>query len=354
MARMTAVAMLLPGLLVAVLPTIAVIVSIMLRAREAWPFTTAKDVSGAMLRIPVMAGVSCMVLALCHAVLPIAATAGVSSLTLHHAFVASPSPCCLHMLSTLDVPRDNQLVNHPLTLPSASLFANAACRPPTPAHTIASSLQHARTLNVPLHFLHSLFSSSASRISFPLLHNLMKHAYHGMQGVSVSVGAALASMAGTREWKESVEMRMRALGVQLEETRRELAATKGELEKAERRRAVEAREMKGQLEERKSGSEETERTGVLEMREMRGWVEERERDMSAELAAVKVELATAKLELGEHKQSTALQLEEAERRRVAEISEMRRQVEERADKIAVELGVVQGELGEHKQTTSEH
>ncbi|CAI5486411.1 unnamed protein product [Closterium sp. Naga37s-1] len=150
MARMTAMAMLLPGLLAAFLPAIAVTVSIMLRARNTWPFTTAKDVSGSTLRVPVMAGVSCMVVALCHAVLPIAAMAGVSSLSLCHAVV----------------PRGNQQVNHPFALPSASpphvnvtaACQNATCGPPTPAHTIVSSLQHAHALNVPLHFLHSLLS----------------------------------------------------------------------------------------------------------------------------------------------------------------------------------------------------
>ncbi|CAI5480498.1 unnamed protein product [Closterium sp. Yama58-4] len=42
-------------------------------------------------------------------------------------------------------------------------------------------------------------------------------------------------------------MRMRALGVQLEETRRELAAAKGELDEAERKRVAEIREMSGQV-----------------------------------------------------------------------------------------------------------
>ncbi|CAI5476881.1 unnamed protein product [Closterium sp. Yama58-4] len=51
-------------------------------------------------------------------------------------------------------------------------------------------------------------------------------------------------MAGTHKWKEAMEMRMSLLGVQLEETRTELAATKGELEEAERRRVAEMREVK--------------------------------------------------------------------------------------------------------------
>ncbi|CAI5458042.1 unnamed protein product [Closterium sp. Yama58-4] len=319
MARMTAVAMLLPGLLAAVLPAIPVIVSIMLRARDAWPFTTAKDVT-----------------------------------------------------------RGNQQVNHPFALPSASLAhpnatamcQNAACGPPTPAHTIASSLLHAHALNVPLHFLRSLpsganhllvlysvistliaslmallwgmgvthtqvrawvhqrglavtdglmklKSATKCRVSptvltmlqqrgiFPLLHNTIEHARTEMERLGKAVGTVVASMGGTHGWKEAMEMRMRVLGVQLEETRRVL--------------------------------EEAERGREIEIRGMRAQVEERERELGAVLAAAKREVNAVKGELVEHKQSTTLQLEEAERRRVAE---MRGQVEERER----ELGVVKGEV----------
>ncbi|CAI5509234.1 unnamed protein product [Closterium sp. Naga37s-1] len=50
-------------------------------------------------------------------------------------------------------------------------------------------------------------------------------------------------MTRSYEWREAMEMNMRALGVQMEETRREL-------EEAERRRAAEVRKMRGQVEER--------------------------------------------------------------------------------------------------------
>ncbi|CAI5507109.1 unnamed protein product [Closterium sp. Naga37s-1] len=63
-----------------------------------------------------------------------------------------------------------------------------------------------------------------------------------------------------------------------------------------------------------------------------------------ELIAVKTELFTVNAEVAEHKQSTALQLEEVERRRVAEMREMRGQVEERER----ELAAVKGELAEVK------
>ncbi|CAI6009747.1 unnamed protein product [Closterium sp. NIES-65] len=62
------------------------------------------------------------------------------------------------------------------------------------------------------------------------------------------------------------------------------------------------------------------------------------------VSAVTGEVNAVKGELAEHKQSTALQLEEAERKRVAEMREMRAQVEERERKLAV----VKKELDAHK------
>ncbi|CAI5496091.1 unnamed protein product, partial [Closterium sp. Naga37s-1] len=191
-AGLTAVVMLLPGLLVALLPAIAVIVSIMPLARNAWRVTTAKD-----------------------------------------------------------VPRDNQQVNLPLMLPCASLphvnvtaaCQNGTCGPFAHAHAIASSLQHADALNVPLHSLHTL---------------------------------------------------IRGL---VEERERKFAAVKRELDKAERRRAADVNELRGLLEEKERDLEEAEGRQVAEMREMRGQVEERERELAAvqrELAAVQRELAAYK------------------------------------------------------------
>ncbi|CAI5960200.1 unnamed protein product [Closterium sp. NIES-64] len=154
---------------------------------------------------------------------------------------------------------------------------------------------------------------------FPMLLNTIKHARSEMERLGKAVWTVVASMGGTHEWKEAMEMRLRALGVQLEERRREL-------EEAERRRVA---EMKGQVEDRRD-LEKAEWMREIEIREMRAQVEERERLLGAELAAVKGEL-------GAHKQSTALQLEEAERRRVAE---MRGQVEERERELAAVKGQV--------------
>ncbi|CAI7801565.1 unnamed protein product [Closterium sp. NIES-53] len=175
----------------------------------------------------------------------------------------------------------------------------------------------------------------------------------------------MASMAGTHELKEAMEMRMRALGVQLQETRKEL--------EAERRR-------------------------VSEMGEVRGQVEERGGDLAAvkgELAAVQGELAAMKRELAEHKDAMAeqvearkesseireelaalkrdlrrqrdlakSQIEEADKRHGQELIEPRGQVEERKRELekaerrrvaemAAELAAVKGALAGHKDSVIE-
>ncbi|CAI5496015.1 unnamed protein product [Closterium sp. Naga37s-1] len=88
---------------------------------------------------------------------------------------------------------------------------------------------------------------------------------------------------------------------------------------------------------------------VDELRHMLKAVEERNGVIAAtmeekerELVVVKGELATTKKELAEHKQSTKLQLEEVEEKRVAEMKDMRRQVEEG-----------ERELAEHKEAVKE-
>ncbi|CAI5940362.1 unnamed protein product [Closterium sp. NIES-65] len=213
-----------------------------------------------------------------------------------------------------------------------------------------------------------------------------------MRRVGEAVATVMASMVGAHEWKEAMEMRVSALGMQLEETRRELAAARREViavkgefaavkdeteagmrglgvqleetgkELAAARGEVAAvkeefvavkdeteagiRGLGVQLEETRREVAEVERRRTVEMREMRGQVEERERELTAELAAVKVELATIQGAVAEHKQSSALQLEEAERRRV---SEMRGQVEERER----ELAAVKAELAAHKEDMKE-
>ncbi|CAI5987499.1 unnamed protein product [Closterium sp. NIES-64] len=192
--------------------------------------------------------------------------------------------------------------NHALMLPSPSLAhlndtatsQNATCGSPTHAHSVATSSHPAATLNMPPQcrqvlvrvgitqasaqpclltpslFMLSLFSvhlriplpsrrllSSPlippslpcrrmlqSREASPLLHSLMAHIASGMMGVGEAVATAIVGMAGTLEWKEAMELKMSMLGGQMEETRRELASTKGELEEAERRRVAEMRTMK--------------------------------------------------------------------------------------------------------------
>ncbi|CAI5509243.1 unnamed protein product, partial [Closterium sp. Naga37s-1] len=64
---------------------------------------------------------------------------------------------------------------------------------------------------------------------------IAKHGNSQMAGLSEAVGAVMASMAGAQEWTEAMETRMRALGVQVEDTMRELAAAKGELSEEARK-----------------------------------------------------------------------------------------------------------------------
>ncbi|CAI5499718.1 unnamed protein product, partial [Closterium sp. Naga37s-1] len=77
---------------------------------------------------------------------------------------------------------------------------------------------------------------------FPLLHNAMKHAYSGVQRAGAAVRTVTARMVGGHKWKEEMEMRLRAFGVQLEDTRREL-------EEAEMQRVEDMRELSGLREE---------------------------------------------------------------------------------------------------------
>ncbi|CAI5509301.1 unnamed protein product, partial [Closterium sp. Naga37s-1] len=165
---------------------------------------------------------------------------------------------------------------------------NATCGPPTHAHGIEVSGHHARAPSMPPHSLPTLapvnvlYSAittlivvlwwkdvthmqvrawvhqqglagvmklkSASKCFeprgiFSFLRSLMKHASFVMQNLGTDVRTVMASLAGTQELSEAMETRMRAVGVQLEETRREL-------EEAERRRVAEMMEMRGQMEER--------------------------------------------------------------------------------------------------------
>ncbi|CAI5519658.1 unnamed protein product [Closterium sp. Naga37s-1] len=274
MARMTPVAMLLPGLRVALL--LGAAISIVPLARDAWRESTAKDV-----------------------------------------------PC------------DNQQVNHPLMLPSASLplanviatSQNVTSLPPTHANAIAAFLQHGHALNLPLHSLHTLppvfvlyfviatlvvllwgmgvthtqvrawvhqqgLAVTAGLMHhgiFPLLHSLVKCACVGMQRTGEVVWTVIASMAGTHEMKEELVMSMRVIAVHLERTR------------------------------------------IADMREMIGQVEERGGEMAAELAAVRRELAKQR-DIAERREADLRELREEVRMREDEMrAELARKREERRE-----------------------
>ncbi|CAI6009696.1 unnamed protein product [Closterium sp. NIES-65] len=71
-----------------------------------------------------------------------------------------------------DIPRDNQQVNHALMFPSASLphanatatCQNATSESSTHAYAVTASLQHALALNVPLHSLHDLVRAGLTEV----------------------------------------------------------------------------------------------------------------------------------------------------------------------------------------------
>ncbi|CAI5523033.1 unnamed protein product [Closterium sp. Naga37s-1] len=129
---------------------------------------------------------------------------------------------------------------------ATAMCQNGTCRPHTPAHSIAASPQHAHALNSPGGvYLLVLYSAIATLMALlwgmGVTHTQVRAWVH-QHGLAVAAG--LMKLKSASKGLVAMEMRMRALGVQLEETRREL-------EEAERRREVEMREMKGQLEETK-------------------------------------------------------------------------------------------------------
>ncbi|CAI5462116.1 unnamed protein product [Closterium sp. Yama58-4] len=100
---------------------------------------------------------------------------------------------------------------------------------------------------------------------------------------------------------------MRVIGVQLEETRREL------------RRQVEERER--EVAAVKEELAESKRRRVAEMNEIRGQVEERERALAVEVAAVKSELMGVKGAMVDHKDAMTEKLDMAERSKETDQSE---------------------------------
>ncbi|CAI5523052.1 unnamed protein product [Closterium sp. Naga37s-1] len=173
---------------------------------------------------------------------------------------------------------------------------------------------------MPPHCRHSMFPELPPALGIPLL---------SREGITQAAVMALGEESAIAKAVKGL------FGL----VRGELAAVKGEL--------VAVREEVAQQNERVLMLEE--RNQVLEnevdvLRRALGVVAER-----SELAAMKGGLAVAKGELGEHKQSKTLQLQEAERRRVAEMREMRGQVEERER----EVSVVKMKLSEYTDVIAE-
>ncbi|CAI5514157.1 unnamed protein product, partial [Closterium sp. Naga37s-1] len=113
--------------------------------------------------------------------------------------------------------------------------------------------------------------------SFYLLHSPIHHTLSAIQGVGKAIRTVMARIAGIHEFKDAMEMRMRALDMQLEA--------------AERRRVAEMREMRGQVEERerelaehKDVMVEADRRRELVLRELRQEARKGEDEMRAALA----------------------------------------------------------------------
>ncbi|CAI5994900.1 unnamed protein product [Closterium sp. NIES-65] len=173
----------------------------------------------------------------------------------------------------------------------------------------------------------------------------------GMRRLSESVRTVVENIAAIWQLKEATDARMRALGEQLEETRREV-------EEAERRRTVEWNAMREQVVERErelaavrselgehrasltERVEEVARRRAIDSRELRGLVEERER-----------ELAAMGMELMEHKLSMVAQMDEVQRR-TGELLQLRGRVEESERELGavrVEMSGFRRELGERER-----
>ncbi|CAI5509520.1 unnamed protein product, partial [Closterium sp. Naga37s-1] len=192
-----------------------------------------------------------------------------------------------------------------------------------------------------------------------------KHANSQMERVSGASGSVMASMAGTHELKEAMDLRMRALGVQLEETRKEL-------EEAERRRVSEMGEVRGQVEER--GEDLAAVKGELaavqgELTAMKRELAEHKDAMAEQVEArkesseIREELAALKRDLRRQRDLAKSQIEEVDKRHGEELIELRGQVEERKRELekaerrrvemAAELAAVKGALAGHKDSVIE-
>ncbi|CAI5962848.1 unnamed protein product [Closterium sp. NIES-64] len=165
-----------------------------------------------------------------------------------------------------------------------------------------------------------------------------KYAKSVMGKLGKAVGTIMARIAGTHELGEAMEMRMRALGVQLEETRRELAAAKGEFVAVKDETEVGLRALGVQLEETRRELEEADERRAADLRGLREPVEETRRQVTA-----------VKGELAEHKGLITGQAEE--------VTAMKGELAEHKDSMqghAEDLGLVKEELAAGKMVLAAH
>ncbi|CAI5502115.1 unnamed protein product [Closterium sp. Naga37s-1] len=162
-----------------------------------------------------------------------------------------------------------------------------SCMIPMPLH-VPLLVVILLSVSLPSPLLPFLFDSGHAAVTWNLPSAAQPH------GVCEAV---MASKAGTHELSEAMEMRVRALGVQLEETKKELAAAKGELEEAERRRVANMEErdrnlvavqgeviaVKGELNAMRGQIHEY-IDAMEEQRELRGESRKEECEIRAELA----------------------------------------------------------------------
>ncbi|CAI5496034.1 unnamed protein product, partial [Closterium sp. Naga37s-1] len=296
MARMSAVAVLLLVLLVALLAaTIALVTMIVPFHRDASHAITTEDVphdidqQQASQQFPLPSPSES----------PANATAAVAYGPLTHAYAESPAlNVTSHGLHTLLLAF--MLYAAITTLGTLLWWMDVT-------HTHVKAWMHQQGLAVMNRWLKLKSASKCfvRRGVVALLYSPMVCACWVMQRASEAVRTVMVSLAGTHELKEAMEMRMQALGMQLEERMREV-------EEAERRRVSESREMGGQA-------------------------EERERGLAAELAAVKAELAGVKGELAEHKGAMTQQWDMAERRRDTDLRDLREETRKGEDAMRAEL-----------------
>ncbi|CAI5976396.1 unnamed protein product [Closterium sp. NIES-65] len=220
-----------------------------------------------------------------------------------------------------------------------------------------SSVPHpllSSTSVIPLPFL-GLSTVLQPRGILPWLHSSMKHVSSRVAKRGNVVITVILRMVGTQE---AMEMRIGALGVLVEETRRALEEadkknaenlrelrgkvqeTRRALEEADKKNAESLRELRGQVEETRRALEVADRRKAENLRELRGQVEETRRALE-EAGRRKAENLR---ELRGQVEETRRALEEADKKRVVDKREMRLQVEDRERELIAKLAAVKGAL----------